>query len=162
MELDAAIAAALLLYVGFGWWRGLFSQVVGFVAIGAAWVLSPLLAKPVEAVLFASHPAGAFAVKAASVLVAALLIVIAVYALVRALPEAVAERSKLLKAANRSAGAVFGAARGVASVYLLLCALAWVEPGLKPHAPRVTNVLQQSATMDIVRRNNLLRHFEVL
>jgi uncharacterized membrane protein required for colicin V production len=156
MGLDAAIAAVLLLYSGIGWWRGFLSQFVGFAAIAAAWLLAPFAAPMVASVLFSAHAAHTTEIRVASVLVAALLIVVAVYALVRMLPEALIDRSTLLKRVNRGAGAVTGCGRGLATLYLLLCAVAWLEPGLRARFSGTAQVLSESVAMDVVRRNNLL------
>jgi len=153
---DLAIAAVLLLYTVIGWRKGLLSQAVGLCAIVAAWLAAPWIAPLIARTLFAAAPAGQLETEVASMLIAALLVVVAVYAFVRLIPEALVAASDGLKQLNRGAGAVFGGIRGVATVYFLLCALAWLEPGVGRRIPRSREALQQRNVMDVVRRNNML------
>ena len=156
MHLDLGIAAVLLLYTLVGWWRGFLSQVVGLLAVAAAWLVAPYASPHVARVLFASVPAPGLEVEGASILIAALLVIVSVYALVRLIPGSFVRHNDKLKRADRGIGAAFGGTRGVAMIYMILCAVTWLEPGIKRRMPKLNDQLVQSRVIHALRGNNAL------
>ena len=156
MALDFGVLVLLFLYALFGLTRGLMSQIIGLVGITAAWVLAPMGAPLVRKLLFSSGTETWAHVEVASMLVAAVIVLVVVQLLFRLIPDLLRRWSDALRGVDTALGTVLGLVRGAITGYLLLCAMIYAESPMVRSIPEMRKQMQTSRVVAEVRKNNLL------
>ena len=156
MVLDFCVLVLLLLYALLGFTRGLMAQLVGLVGIIAAWILAPLGAPIVRNLLFSSGTETWAHLEVASMMIAAIVVLICVQLLFRLIPDLLRRWSDSLRGVDTVLGVVFGAVRGAITAYLFLCAMVYAESPMVRRIPEMGEQMLTSRVVAEVRKNNLL------
>ncbi len=156
MILDSCVIVLLLLYALLGFTRGLMVQLLGLVGIMAAWILAPILAPHVRGLLFSSQSQTWAHLEVASLLIAAVVVLIVVQLLFHLIPGLLRRWSDALRRLDSTLGVAVGVVRGAVTAYLILCTMIYAESPMVRRLPDMARQMSTSQTVAEVRKNNLL------
>lgn len=156
MVFDFTALALLFFYAIAGLTRGLMAQLIGLLGMAAVWFLAPPFAPVFRRLIFSTEHRGAPHIEIASLLIAGAVILIAVKVVVSFIPDTLRRWSEGVRRLDNTLGTVLGLVRGVVTVYLLACALIYVEAPLSRRYQELDKAFAESRVMEEVRPNNLL------
>lgn len=156
MTLDFCVLVLLFLYALFGFTRGLMVQLLGLVGILAAWILAPMLAPFVRGLIFSSKTETWAHKEVASLLLAAVVILIVVQLLFSMIPDLLRRWSDALRRLDSTLGTAVGVVRGAVTAYLVLCTMIYAESPMVRQFPEMSEQMKTSRVVAEVRKRNLL------